>query len=105
MDNKVQKTASDLNKSGIALDSGLALQNMNKGIKPVRKTQNNKRPYLLTVERFGHWQYVAKILPDKSATLKTKTTATGVKKFLVHVLLVTDSTVDVNAGKIISVVA
>ena len=34
---------------------------MNKGIKPVRKTQNNKRPYLLTVERFGHWQYVAMV--------------------------------------------
>ena len=34
---------------------------MNKGIKPVRKTQNIKRPYLLTVERFGHWQYVAMV--------------------------------------------
>ena len=34
---------------------------MNKGIKPVRKTQNIKRPYLLTVERFGHWQYVATV--------------------------------------------
>ena len=40
-----------------------------------------------------------KILPDKSATLKTKTTATGVKKFLVHALLVTDSTAKKREGK------
>jgi len=77
---------------GSFLVSGLELLYIKSGIRDVRSMQKSRNPYFPKVDRLGHWQYVAKILPLRSPTLKSKTTSTGVKKFRDHSVLSTDST-------------
>ena len=78
--------------TGSFLSSGLALVYMNRGIKSVLSIQMTRNPYFPRVFLLGHWNQVARVRPIKSPRLNSKTTATGVKKFLVHCDFVMDST-------------